>query len=224
MAAYGSDCLFHFTGRDKTPEECCGILLSIIRNGLKFNCNDKESLEYIETLPEEFRIKFVTPIICLTEIPLGYIYPQMQNYGRFGIGLSKEWALKNHAQPVIYLDRTCLGFGEGLRILLKDIKDKTKVQNALGYIVPFFREFEFHEEREWRFIEALSGSEIKDRESNSRTHAGKYLNFERADIKYIIVPEQYLNNVRDKIEDIFFEKYGDRVISFEMVAYENISN
>ena len=38
--------------------------------------------------------RFALPMMCLCDIPLSEMINHIKNYGRFGIGLSKDWANK----------------------------------------------------------------------------------------------------------------------------------
>lgn len=222
-AGYFTDYLFHFMGRHEPSEKCPDIMFNILRDGLRFNWNEKESLAYLQTLPEEFQIKISVPVICFTEIPLEYIHHHAEKYGYFGIGLSKNWAIKNHVQPVIYLDRDDLGFGNGLRLLLESIKDDSRVEEALSYIVPFFRELQFHEEREWRFTTQFTKHETVEEEKDGTIKSAHYMRFKRDDIKNIVVPERFVEEVEQGIVKMYLEKYGDTTIPYPIVPFESIA-
>ena len=87
-----SNTLFHFT----TSEE---ILFEIFRTGFW----PRYCLEDI-TWHGYQNIRYAAfPIVCFCDIPLGRISEHIDFYGSYGIGLSKEWALKNNMNPLFYV-------------------------------------------------------------------------------------------------------------------------
>lgn len=64
-------------------------------------------------LSEGFRVKYclekVTgvpvafPMVSFCDIPLSDALSHSENYGKFAIGLSKEWAVENNLNPVLYI-------------------------------------------------------------------------------------------------------------------------
>lgn len=83
--------LFHFT---KELE----VLKSIIRNGLIPNfC--KEDLCY-----EDRKIIIGVPMVSFCDIPLTRTSEFKSRYGELAIGLSKDWAIKNHINPILYVN------------------------------------------------------------------------------------------------------------------------
>jgi hypothetical protein len=76
-----SDSLFHFIKRREW-------LLSMLK---------KKSFQarYVyEDIPE-IKYKVGIPMKCFCDIPLGMIKKHLSNYGKFGIGITKEYAKKN---------------------------------------------------------------------------------------------------------------------------------
>jgi hypothetical protein len=46
--------------------------------------------------------KFAIPMVCFCDIPLHLIKPHMNEYGHYGLGLKKEWGIKNALSPIYY--------------------------------------------------------------------------------------------------------------------------
>ena len=84
-----SSSLFHYTS-------CIGALEGIITQGLFPNyC--------AETLSYNGKNETVgIPMVSFCDIPLMRIDSFSDRYGKYAIGLSKEWGLKNRINPVFY--------------------------------------------------------------------------------------------------------------------------
>lgn len=85
-----SNTLFHFTNEKK-------YLISILRNGLYV----RYSLENYQNLINN-KAEIVFPMTCFCDIPLSHVKNHTKTYGRYAIGLTKEWGMKNKVSPVIY--------------------------------------------------------------------------------------------------------------------------
>ncbi len=83
-----SNSLFHFT---KTIENLKGIL----DNGF---C-PRYSLEDATALGHEY---MGYPMVCFCDIPISRIIDHTSFYGEYGIGMTKEWGLKNKLAPLLY--------------------------------------------------------------------------------------------------------------------------
>lgn len=113
---------------------------------------------------------FAIAMTCFCDLPLFLIKKHLQRYGPFGLGLRKEWALKNGITPVLYVHSHSVL----LEVLNKTVqklagmKTDDESQNLLGYsqtIIkyikphtgPAWRKGEreegirFYDEREWRY-------------------------------------------------------------------------
>jgi hypothetical protein len=90
-----SNTLFHFT--DKIEN-----VINILENEFRphFCLEDLNiiapDLGYMEEL------EFAIPMVCFCDIPLSQARVHMQNYGKYGIGLSKEWGKRNNISPMLY--------------------------------------------------------------------------------------------------------------------------
>lgn len=82
--------LFHFTYSKKS-------LLSILKNGLYV----RYSLENFESLINN-KAEIVFPMTCFCDIPLSHVKRHTNTYGKYAIGLSKTWGMKNKINPIIY--------------------------------------------------------------------------------------------------------------------------
>lgn len=156
------------------------------------------------------------PMISFCDIPLSNSMQHFDAYGKYGIGLSKEWAVKNGVNPVLYIDHNSL-FAESLYELLKQRRDKntnlTVEQKKLilqikayakNYSGPLKRKavdipnYRFYDEREWRLVpspEDINDASFsislstykKDKEKYNSMIADCRIKFEPKDISYVIV-------------------------------------
>jgi hypothetical protein len=82
--------LFHFTTNKQS-------LLGILANGLYV----RYSLENYESLISG-EAELVLPMTCFCDIPLSQVKRHTSTYGKYAIGLTKSWGMKNQVNPVIY--------------------------------------------------------------------------------------------------------------------------
>lgn len=85
-----SNTLFHFTSQKK-------YLISILENGLFV----RYSLENYQNLINN-KAEIVFPMTCFCDIPLSHVKRHTKTYGKYAIGLTKDWGMKNKVSPVIY--------------------------------------------------------------------------------------------------------------------------
>lgn len=85
-----SNTLFHFTNQKRH-------LISILENGLFV----RYSLENYQNLINN-KAEIVFPMTCFCDIPLSHVKRHTKTYGKYAIGLTKDWGMKNKVSPVIY--------------------------------------------------------------------------------------------------------------------------
>ena len=228
-----SDSLFHFIKRREW-------LLAILK---------KKSFQarYVyEDIPE-IKYKVGIPMKCFCDIPLGMIKKHLSNYGKFGIGITKEYAKKNTFSPVIYIHEN----SDTLKRYLKSMK-KTDIFNDPHSLLPYFKIDErkhksasgnvlrdrFYDEREWRYIpsnpkfidfsgfdeEEIRKTRLDYENKNIDNDLIKYvLPFEYADITYIFVQQQedgdkVIEEIRNtKIEQIQQDRLIAKIITSRQI-------
>lgn len=158
-----SKTLFHFTNQEG--------LLGILRT----NFHTSFSRERI-TSGNGRHWDYWAPMICFCDIPLHLIANHINEYGQYGLGLSREWAIKSKLNPVFYYQENSLLFDEldsmmtlqheditGLNktgIAIKSTRDiYLKSRYILQYYKPWYgydfkikKEKCFYDEREWRYV------------------------------------------------------------------------
>lgn len=201
-----SNTLLHFT-RDREA------LYGILQHGFK-----------VKHCCESFRlhgrdVELHVPMVSFCDIPFSQIKDHTGKYGAYGIGLSKDWALSNRLNPVVYLqakshlaesyeglvkilhehekagdvDRIPRRMAKDIARYIKNYEGKLKIGETL------IDKYRFSDEREWRYVPPFS--EDYEMMYTSRTFASKgkeaanlsvshlRLNFKLDDIKYIIIKD-----------------------------------
>lgn len=200
-----SHTLFHFT-------KSADALRSILLGGFwpRYRLEDVEWATYAG-------IDFMAfPMVCFCDIPLSRIEEHVDFYGKFGIGLTKDWALRNSLNPVLYV-RGKSTVSKALielqkpSVLLRDDARRDFVlslRHLHSYLKPVegrvvvggaSKAKEFYLESEWRHIPQnpeirdflrpadLDDSTVLNRE-NSKVRELCALRFQPSDAKYIFVP------------------------------------
>lgn len=152
------------------------------------------------------------PMVCFCDIPLSQINNHARNYGKYTLGLTKEWGMKNNICPVLYtfnaasttsyimdlftqyelsgvnnphskaLDQAIVK----LSLFMKPYVVKLKIQNKERYDVRFY------DEREWRYAPNI--------------------NKENEKIKLFLNPDEF-NDTRLKDQET--DKLKSKKVSFE---------
>lgn len=116
------------------------------------------------------------PMCCFCDIPLSQISEHLREYGRYGVGMSRNWALKLKLNPVHYVQSKSsylecydklmnLLYDDALGILNNKLSIKT-VLDAFDYgisLIHYLKPYEginrktgkkkcFYDEREWRYV------------------------------------------------------------------------
>ncbi|WP_176240899.1 abortive infection system antitoxin AbiGi family protein [Pseudomonas sp. B5(2017)] len=207
-------------------------------NSLIHLTNSKDALFGI--LSEGFRVKYCkekikfgkgqisihVPMVSFCDIPLSQIKDHIGSYGSYGIGLSKEWAVKNLLNPVLYVQQKSNLATSYENVARHYLADKVETDEAIrafdhlmdvarymkNYEGPLVRKsgshksYRFSDEREWRYVPEISyPCEIFYRhdefDEEARIKAAKSLSdlrlgFEASDIKYVIIDSE------DEIDEV----------------------
>lgn len=163
MSNISSNSLFHFTSK---PE----YLHSILENGfLPRYCI--ESAKLSTEMPRE-ELGQITAMVCFCDISLSQISKHIDRYGSYGIGMTKEWGIKNKLNPVIYTNtnsKLSNSFSELIDSIVNllggdctdDIKNASdKLMSLLKFIKPYQgydekrkeHNIKFYDEKEWRYV------------------------------------------------------------------------
>lgn len=169
--------------------------------------------------------RFALPMMCMCDIPLSEITPHISHYGKYAIGLSKEWASKiKNISTVLYIRRGSSLYLEVCKILRK-INKGNKIGEEELFLLSHIKKYSgntycnpngtrkltknvcFYNEREWRYIpQNMSPKDIIVEKSQEKTPIKGDNNltkgdpkYEYEDIRYLIVSEE-----RDRLKLIDF--------------------
>lgn len=122
---------------------------------------------------QDMTFKNAFPMTCFCDIPIAQLKDHTGKYGKYGIGLTKEWGIKNGLNPVLYISSNnsqIISQLKGALITLKsveenggkDIKEKIhSIQNNLYHVLRYFKPYQgiqdtkpltFYDEKEWRYL------------------------------------------------------------------------
>lgn len=206
--------------------------MAISTNSIIHYTDSIETLELI--LKEGFKIKYCLeklnldtgsstaahPMISFCDIPLSDSRQHFDAYGKYGIGLTKDWAVRNGVNPVLYIDHNSL-FAKSLHELIKErrkkdtnltpeqgdqiLQIKSYAKNYSGHLKRKSVDnpnYKFYDEREWRLVP--NGSDInnaafslipdyyrKNKDSYNEKIANCRFTFKSTDISYIIVEQTF---------------------------------
>jgi Putative abortive phage resistance protein AbiGi, antitoxin len=155
-----SNSIIHFTN---TKDSLKGIL----KNNFKiYYCLEEVHIN-------EGSIEFAVPMVSFCDIPLSEVKVHITKYGAYGIGLTKEWAVRQKLNPVLYTEKGSFLSESYLSVYLsylkeaqhKKMNEMTKEEKSLADILRYIKNYEgdlvrggqvlkdyrFSDEREWRY-------------------------------------------------------------------------
>jgi hypothetical protein len=158
-----SSTLFHFTS---DLDRVVGILENDFRPHF--------SLENLNVLaPKEAsrpELEFAVPMVSFCDIPLSQVEKHTRAYGKYGLGLTKEWGRRNKIAPVLYtyrgsrlasrLSALAINSLTGPTLQVRQLQDS--FYDLSCYVKPYEGPLErrgkttpryrFYDEREWRYV------------------------------------------------------------------------
>lgn len=212
MARPKSQTLFHFTRK-----------LDYLKGILKDGFHPRFCLEDLDWLSKNE--SYAYPMVCFCDIPLGRVEQHVQQYGNYGIGMSRAWAVRNKLNPVIYVskDSALSSSLDGLLDCLPQASDeeKDKAGNKIHrYFFDVIRNIkpltgkmlvndtltdgiDFYQESEWRYLAlhddvpySLNAEEWEDKKNLDDAHAATR-------------EHCMLNFNADDVRYLFFERDAD---------------
>jgi len=190
-----SNTLFHFTNS-----------LDHVFSILSHEFHPHFSLEDYNVISPRSRkypsLVFAVPMVSFCDIPLSQTAPHLAFYGKYGVGMRKEWAIKRSIVPVLYAYRgsRLARYLYSLAVAINRIpKREQKAKTAQDYfydlscfVKPYegggyrqgrrIRKRRFYDEREWRYVPRLTkdfyryGMPVDAfRDDQQRTSANAYL-------------------------------------------------
>jgi hypothetical protein len=211
MSNISSNALFHFTSK---AEYLIGILTD---NFMPRYCFEEVLLTEDN---EGKKLCCAIPMVCFCDISLGQINNHIKTYGSYGIGMTKQWGIKNQLNPLIYINQGSTlaeSFNKMAKHISEDEFDNIFIDDEFAtlskFLKPYTGDFErngkiiknvkFYNEREWRFIPDLDNDKkvskfmVPNDYNNSVKLAQENkklqkfkLEFTPDDIKYIFVKDE----------------------------------
>lgn len=147
-------------------------LTDTLRNKALIPRYNEEVIKYLN-IPELTRIVF--PMTCFCDIYLKKLKLHMFTYGKYGIGIDKDWGITHGIQPIHYINpnsELSKDFSEVFTYSISQLNEDTdesinseKYSNYLltnllfmkplsgeMYISGEYESKNFHDEKEWRFV------------------------------------------------------------------------
>lgn len=178
------------------------------------------------------------PMVSFCNIPLKDVDSYMR-YGKYGIGMSMEWAVRNKISPVIYIHEQT-PFKDFYNQFSIDLNDdsNTNRQNLSVKVIQFLKNWKTeykgndiitYHEREWRYIPFLeqqkqiihsSDSEFNDyleKDKIKKPHfPDKTLNIDNiSDLRYITVKDE---KQRGEILELLYKKFTKEEVATALVG------
>lgn len=164
MSNISPNTLFHFAQKME-------YLINIFERGFQPRYCKEEVIYKTTEDGEKSGFSFGVPMTCFCDISLSQISNHVSKYGNYGIGMTKEWAIKNKLNPIIYLNpnsklsaelsmiqrisnlENISSSGENIKPLLDNA-----LVNLMSYHKPYSNgDIRFYDEREWRYVPSVEG-------------------------------------------------------------------
>ena len=172
MADVHPNCIFHFT---KQFDALKGIFAG------HFNVSYARE----KIVGKGRSIQFAVPMVSFCDIKLSDIQHHIASYGKYGIGMSKEWAVRSGLNPVMYISkksdiavdliaevkRSSSSMGESKGLASRRIATKSLMHsfNVLRYVKNYqgdnqradgstTRDYRFANERDWRYVPPMNST------------------------------------------------------------------
>lgn len=194
-------------------------------------------------------IKFTAyPMVCFCDIPISRIGDHTSFYGNYGIGMTRDWGVRNGLNPLLYVtttgpvpnflnyvtenygsenedaDQNIIEHFQAILALVKPLSGKMLIGGAIV-------EKDFYQESEWRFVPNKFPLVFDDdfeskRDSLNAEFVDHALQFSCADIKYIFVKDEAeIPLVFDYIQNTLghFPLNDIKILSTRITSLETLS-
>lgn len=162
MSTLSANTLFHFTRSRET-------LINILKTKFYPRLSLEENFFF-----SNISSKIAYPMVCFCDIPLSQIKNHTKSYGKYAIGLKKEWAQNNGISPILYTHKESF-ITKNLKDNFKNVNEAimnyptdirlAKLWGDLIYTSFFIKLYKgmikvetrnktviFYNEREWRYV------------------------------------------------------------------------
>lgn len=194
-----SNNLFHFL---KKPE----WLLEIVK---EMKISPRYVLEDYPSLNEKHLIQMK----CFCDIPISSIETHINQYGKYGIGVTKDFAYRNYISPVFYYYKNSGTIFHYMSSYTREGEENGSILPYLKHIYDEKNEKYLYNEREWRYVNGRSiNISGKSTEEILKFQEELNTNIKNAIVLYI-----------EDIQYIFVNDEKDLPIFFDCINTLNIS-
>lgn len=162
-----ANALFRFTTKLE-------YIKSILENKAFMPRYNEESIEYLKLNQLE---KIAFPMVCFCDISISKIRNHCEDYGKYGIGMSKKWGINKNIQPIHYINENSELIKDFSYLFNKLKEDENSdfdeyrnyLLSYLFFIKPLQGEMRklggytkknFHDENEWRYVPKMENTEL----------------------------------------------------------------
>ena len=161
--AISSETLFHFTD---SADKLIGILTNEF---LPAFCLENFNILSPFKMKKDM-LEYAIPMVSFCDLPLSNIEKHLKFYGEYGIGLRKDWGIRNGLNPIVYLSHESFfkfNLTEVLGIGKRNNRNEAEL-NKIIQLINFIKPYEgniyrkdryytkkFYDEREWRYVPDL---------------------------------------------------------------------
>jgi hypothetical protein len=170
MSVISSNSLFHFTSKKDN-------LLNILDNEFL----PRYSFENVKLKSDSERevMAQAIPMVCFCDISLSQIQNHINEYGNYGIGMSKDWGIRNGLNPVIYInsDSSMSNSIHNLTLRISELlnlhctETLKNTHDEFINLINFLKSYEgmslknpqnkvrFYDEKKWRYVPEIDFDE-----------------------------------------------------------------
>ena len=118
------------------------------------------------------------PMVCFCDISLGQISNHIDDYGNYGIGMSKEWGIEKNLNPIVYLNadsRLSSSLSDIVNSIYESLEENCTehikvISDEFLNVCKFLKQYSginpkngrqkrFYDEKEWRFVPEMTFDE-----------------------------------------------------------------
>jgi len=172
MSDISSNFLFHFTPQKEFLKE------ALSQRGF----SPRYSFEDLSHIDPKLGIWGIGTLMkCFCDIPLNKLMTNhIDKYGKYGIGLKKEWGIKNNLLPIHYIPKNPdTWYSNNLKQLYAKTNEDNVDSDLKELIINYFiytkstqdKGYTYYDEREWRYIPSIKEvKKVKNEDLRIRRH------------------------------------------------------
>lgn len=176
--------------------------------------------------------KYLILMKCFCDIRLSSISDHINTYGKYGIGLTKDFAFKNHISPVQYFHEVSHPMFALLSVDFKEKEDFAFLISFFKYMYSNDKSINYYDEREWRYVNKKgievsnkTDIEIETIKSNLNSNINTVIELNFSDIQYLFVENNNdLIYIIDEIEKMKFNRIDKNILISKIITIDQINN